>query len=86
MAMSVGRLRDALKAKIQTYPEFSTILKPQFLNDFCEALATEIIKEIQDNLDIQLGIHATGTVTSGAGTGGTVETDTLIKTGPGAVQ
>lgn len=81
-----SRLRDALQAKIQSYPEFSEIVKPQFLKDFCEAIATTVVAEIQNNADIEVGIQSTGTVTSGAGAGGNVQTTSLIKVGPGAIQ
>lgn len=85
MPLDITRLRDALKAKIQTYPEFTPVTESAWLQDFCEAIATEVINEIKTHADIVAGIQANGTVTSGLGIGGTVQTTSLIKVGPGAI-
>ena len=64
---------DQMAGEVQTALEGAgagTVLTSDFLKAFCGA----VVAHIQNNADITAGLQATGTVTSGAGAGGAVET------------
>lgn len=63
MSLSSASLKGRIKTKIQA---FFDIQEDTLLDEFCQAIAEGVVEEIQTNAQVS------GTVTSGAGNGGSV--------------